>query len=117
MRKIITEDHNVITVAAGLFLAWGLLGLLIAVNFALINDFSRSVVFFAFFQSSLAGSIGIGLFYHKKWAFFLFKLFLYLLFISIPIGTAISYFTLKSIKQRNLGRFFEADGGDSRIKS
>ena len=38
----------------------------------------------------------------KKWGYYIFKSFLYILFISFPVGTLISYFSLRYIKRSNL---------------
>ena len=49
---------------------------------------------------------GLGVIKSTKWGYYLFKLFLYLLFICFPIGTLISYKTLSYMKKNNIKRYF-----------
>lgn len=51
--------------------------------------------------------VGIGIFYKKKWGYYLFKLYLYLLYLAIPIGTYISLKTLKYIEKYNIRKYFK----------
>jgi len=51
-------------------------------------------------------SAGIGLFARKKWGYYLFKTFLYFLFLCFPIGTIISYKSLMYIKKNNIKSLF-----------
>lgn len=50
--------------------------------------------------------IAIGIFFKKKWGYFLFKLYLYLLYIAPPIGTYIAIKTFRYIKYQRVERFF-----------
>lgn len=49
---------------------------------------------------------GLGVIMRTKWGYYLFKFFLYLLIISFPIGTFISYKTLKYMKKNNIKKYF-----------
>lgn len=49
---------------------------------------------------------GLGVVLLKKWGYILFKLFLYLLFLAFPIGTIISYLTLKYMKRHQIKVYF-----------
>ena len=49
---------------------------------------------------------GIGVLIRKKWGYYLFKSFLYLLFICFPVGTVISYYSLGYVKKNKLIREF-----------
>ena len=49
---------------------------------------------------------GLGVVGLKKWGYYLFKFFLYILFVSFPIGTVISYKTLKYMKKNNIKDYF-----------
>lgn len=49
---------------------------------------------------------GIGILSLKKPGYFLFKFFLFVLFIAFPIGTIISYKSLKYIKENNIKNFY-----------
>ena len=48
----------------------------------------------------------IGLLARQKWAYYLFKFFLYVLFVAFPIGTAISYFSLRYMKRNHVKDLF-----------
>lgn len=45
---------------------------------------------------------GIGILSMRRWGYYLFKFFLYILFLAFPIGTIISYRSLKYIKDNNI---------------
>jgi len=49
---------------------------------------------------------GVGVLYLTKWGYFLFKVFLFLLFLGFPIGTFISYKTLSYMKCHQIKRHF-----------
>ncbi len=49
---------------------------------------------------------GVGVIWLKKWGYYLFKFFLFLLFLSFPIGTFISYKTLSYMKKNNIREYF-----------
>jgi len=49
---------------------------------------------------------GIGMIKLTRWGYYLFKIFLYLLLISFPIGTIISYRTLSYMKRNNIKNYF-----------
>jgi hypothetical protein len=49
---------------------------------------------------------GVGLLIQKVWGFYLFKLYLFIWLLGIPIGIYISYKTLQYIKKHNLQKFF-----------
>ena len=49
---------------------------------------------------------GIGVLLLTKWGYILFKLFLYILLIGIPIGTIISYITLSYMKRHKIKQYF-----------
>lgn len=49
---------------------------------------------------------GLGVALLKKWAYFPFKLFLYVLLLAFPIGTILSYLTLSYMKRHQIKRHF-----------
>lgn len=49
---------------------------------------------------------GIGVVLLKKWGYFLFKLFLYVLLLAFPFGTVISWVTLSYMKKHRIKRYF-----------
>ena len=49
---------------------------------------------------------GVGILIRKKWGYYLFKVFLYCLLVSFPIGTIISYLSLKYMKKNNVKDLF-----------
>ena len=49
---------------------------------------------------------GLGVIKLTKWGYYLFKIFLYLLFICFPIGTFVSYKTLKYMNKNNVKAYF-----------
>lgn len=57
-------------------------------------------------MSSFYFITGVGLLAQKAWGFYLFKLFLFIWLLGVPIGTYISYKTLQYIKKHDLEKFF-----------
>jgi len=53
---------------------------------------------------------GLGVIKLKGWGYYLFKVSLYLLFLSFPIGTIISYKTLSYMKRNDIKGYFFAKG-------
>jgi len=49
---------------------------------------------------------GLGTLFLTRWGYPLFKIFLYLLFVAFPIGTIISYITLRYLRQNDLRPYF-----------
>jgi len=49
---------------------------------------------------------GVGILARTKWGYYLLKGFLYLLFLAFPIGTIISYSSLRYIKKENIRDLF-----------
>ena len=53
---------------------------------------------------------GIGLLARKPWGYYLFKCFLYVLFLAFPIGTIVSYKSLSYIKRNGIKSLFYDPG-------
>ena len=49
---------------------------------------------------------GLGVLFRARWGYLLFKGFLYLLLLSFPVGTAISWLTLSYMKKHEIWRHF-----------
>lgn len=49
---------------------------------------------------------GIGILARKRWGYFLFNFFLYVLLLAFPIGTIISYKSLRYIESNNIQNLF-----------
>lgn len=49
--------------------------------------------------------LGIGVLFRRRWAFTIFKGYLYLLYIGFPIGTYIAHETLKYINENGIEEF------------
>jgi hypothetical protein len=49
---------------------------------------------------------GLGVALLRKWAYFPFKLFLYVMFLVFPIGTIISCLTLSYMRRHNIRKYF-----------
>ena len=50
--------------------------------------------------------LGVGVLVRKEWWYYLFKAFLYILMLAIPIGTLISYLSLKYMAKSNIRKQF-----------
>ena len=50
---------------------------------------------------------GIGILARKTWGYYLFKFFLYVLFLAFPIGTVVSYKSLAYMKKNDIKDLFD----------
>ena len=63
-------------------------------------------IYFVIFVAAWDLATGLGVIKLTKWGYYLFKIFLYLLLICFPIGTLISYKTLKYMKKNDIKSYF-----------
>ncbi len=69
-------------------------------------SFHMEFRYFAIAISSFHFFIGFGVILRKKWGYYFFRFYLYLLSIGFPIGTFIGIKMLKYIDQHDVKRFF-----------
>lgn len=69
-------------------------------------EFDSSFKVFIIGMSIFHFITGVGLLIQKVWGFYLFKLYLFIWLLGVPIGTYISYKTLQYIKKHDLEKFF-----------
>jgi hypothetical protein len=50
---------------------------------------------------------GLGIIFRTTWGYYLFKIYLYIMFICFPIGTYIAYKSLNYLKENQIERFFD----------
>lgn len=70
------------------------------------KDFPVSHVYFIISLSLWYLITAIGILTKQKWGYYLFKIFLYALFLGFPIGSIISYKSLVYMKQNNIKNLF-----------
>jgi hypothetical protein len=51
-------------------------------------------------------STGIGIIAQRKWGYFLFKFFLYVLLLAFPVGTYVSYKALRYMNKNDISAMF-----------
>jgi len=66
-------------------------------------EFQIFILLVSFFHILL----GMGVTFKKKWSFNIFRYYLYLLYLAIPIGTYVSIKTLEYIKKYDIKNKFE----------
>jgi len=71
-----------------------------------IGYLSGEIYFFGVVVSLWYLATGIGILARKKWGYYLFKSFLYILFIAFPVGTLISFYSLKYIRANTITNQF-----------
>jgi hypothetical protein len=71
-----------------------------------IEDFPPSHRYFGIVVSFWYLITGTGILMRTKWGYYLFKFFLYFIFIGFPIGTIISYLSLSYMKKNNIKFIF-----------
>jgi hypothetical protein len=85
----------------------GAVGLIM--HFLLRYNVSYAVEFVCFilFVSFFHVLIGIGVIFKKRWGYYFFKFYLYILYLAIPIGTYVSIKTFNYIKKNNIENLFK----------
>ncbi len=74
--------------------------------FSFYNERPQSVLHFIIAVNLFYFLTGVGVILRMKWGYFLFKVFLYLMFLAFPIGTVISYVTLSYMKRHKIKTHF-----------
>ena len=90
---------------------WALIGLFVGCLYTLyaISTIESSPAFMGYFGTAITlwyFVTGIGILKRKIWGYYLLKSFLYLLLLSFPIGTFISYKSLKFMKKNSIRKEF-----------
>ena len=95
-----------IKIFAAILIAIGAIGVLLDIGY--LNDPNLSILFkiFGILISLWHLLGGIGLLLQRSWGLYIFKIYLYVLFLGMPIGTYIAYKTLNYIKNNELDKFF-----------
>ena len=78
-------------------------------HFSLLQDKNYTIefVFFVLIMAFFHLLVGVGIILKKKWGFFIFKFYLYSLYLAIPVGTYISIKTFKYIEKHQIQNFFK----------
>jgi len=76
-----------------------------AVPFA--TEFPERVEYFGIGTAVWNLVAGIGILFRRKWGYYLLKFVVYILFLSFPIGTVISYSSLKYMKKNNVKELYQ----------
>ena len=71
------------------------------------SDFDVSFSVFVTASMLLHLLVGVSVLSMKSWGYTLFKCYLYLLFLAIPVGTYISYKTLKFMDAHKIGELYQ----------
>ena len=90
---------------------WVLIGLFVGCLYTLyaISTIEYSPAFMGYFGTVITVwyfVTGIGILTRKVWGYYLLKSFLYVLLLSFPIGTFISYKSLKFMKKNSIRKEF-----------
>ena len=101
-----TNNLRPIKAFATVLLVIGLIGMLF--DIAYLNDPSLSTYFKIFGSMISLWHLlgGIGVLFQKSWGLLIFKSYLYVLLLGIPIGTYIASKTLRYIKDNELDKLF-----------
>ncbi len=80
----------------------------VSIDIWYLNDPNLSIEFkiFGILISLWHLMSGIGLLLQRSWGLYIFKIYLYVLYLGIPIGSYISFKTLKYIRHNELDKFF-----------
>jgi hypothetical protein len=84
------------------FLGFGLL-----YDLARRNDFDSDFTIFVVTSMLVNGFVGLAILSQKKWGLIVFKCYLYVLFLAIPVGTYISYKTFQYMEKNSIANMYE----------
>ena len=79
--------------------------ILFSYSYSLIGFYCTLFVFHFIWIPTLI--VGFSILSMKRWGHTIFKCYLYLLFLAIPIGTYISYKTLKYMEARRISELYD----------
>ena len=65
-----------------------------------------AILYTLVFFNSLYVAIGVGVLARARWGYVVFKAFLYVLLVVFPIGTALSWLTLRYLRRHSIERYF-----------
>jgi hypothetical protein len=90
---------------------YAVLGLALVCVFAIysLSSIESRPLVMNYYGSGVAGwylITGIGILSQKRWGYYLFKFFLYILLLGFPIGTLISYKSLSYIRRNNIKELY-----------
>jgi hypothetical protein len=80
-----------------------IMNFLVRGNISYAFEFVCFILFFPFFHIL----IGIGVIFKKRWGYYFFKFYLYILYFAIPIGTYVSIKTFKYINKNDIENLFK----------
>jgi hypothetical protein len=88
------------------FMGAGILG--IGMHLYLVGDIKYTYDFqiFVLILSALHFSLGLGLILRNKWAYFVFRYYVLLLYVGFPFGTYLSKKMTKYLETNDIKRFF-----------
>lgn len=87
-------------------IASAIIGGFMILNLQADTDFDKSFSNFIFALTFWHLITGLGILSKKKWGFFLFKLYLYVLYLGVPIGTIISKKFFTYLKDNQIEKYF-----------
>jgi len=90
-----------------ILIASSVVGLVLLVSILKDERFDFDYSLFIIVMIILHSVVGIGILSRKRWGFLIFKYYLYLLYLGIPIGTYISHKTLLYIKQNEVAKLYK----------
>jgi hypothetical protein len=108
-KNIQMKKNNIlkpIKIFSGILIIASFIGIFKFFSFLVDPEFDSSFKVFIIGMFIFHFITGIGLLTQKIWGFYLFKLFLFIFLLGVPIGTLISWKTLQYIKKHDLEKFF-----------
>ncbi len=102
MTQKLEKLPNVLKYFAAVLISSAVFGGGLLYDLAKRDDFDSTFNIFIIISMIIHSFIGFAILSQKKWGLVVFKCYLYILFLAIPIGTYISHKTLQYIKQNNI---------------
>ena len=103
------KDNNIlnpIKYFSGILIVSSFIGIFMLFSLQTDPEFDSSFKIFLIGMIIFHLITGVGLLFKKAWGFYLFKLFLFIWLLGVPIGTLISWKTLQYIKKHDLEKYF-----------
>jgi hypothetical protein len=98
---------NILKSFATILVSSAIFGVGLLYNLASRGDFDKAFSIFVVVSMVVHAFIGFAILSRKRWGLVVFKCYLYILFLAIPIGTYISYKTLQYMERHNIADIYQ----------
>lgn len=103
---------NVLKCFAAVLILSAILGCGLLYDLSKRGDFDSEFSVFVIISMTVHAFVGFAILSRKAWGLVVFKCYLYVLFVAIPVGTYIAYKTLQYIERNSIVDFYNGEPGN-----